>query len=53
MLNLLGRSIMDHRVFAGNISSIATVLDVFTLNRSKAGGSQDDAPNLQTNRYMN
>jgi hypothetical protein len=37
---------------AGNIRSIATVLDVFTLIRSKAGGSQD-APNLQTNRYMN
>jgi hypothetical protein len=38
---------------AGNIRSIATVLDVFTLIRSKAGGSQKDAPNLQTNRYMN
>jgi hypothetical protein len=38
---------------AGNIRSIATVLDVFTLIRSKAGGSQEDAPNLQTNRYMN
>jgi hypothetical protein len=37
---------------AGNIRSIATVLDVFTLIRSKAGGSQD-APNLHTNRYMN
>jgi hypothetical protein len=37
---------------AGNLRSIATVLDVFTLIRSKAGGSQD-APNLQTNRYMN
>lgn len=37
---------------AGNIRSIATVLDVFTLIRSKAGGSQD-APKLQTNRYMN
>jgi len=37
---------------AGNIRSIATVLDVFTLIRSKAGGSQD-APNLETNRYMN
>jgi transcriptional antiterminator Rof (Rho-off) len=37
---------------AGNIRSIATVLDVFTLIRSKAGGSQD-APNLQANRYMN
>jgi hypothetical protein len=37
---------------AGNLRSIATVLDVFTLIRSKAGGSQD-APNLQMNRYMN
>jgi hypothetical protein len=38
---------------AGNIRSIATVLDVFTLIRSKAGGSQEDALDLQTNRYMN
>jgi hypothetical protein len=38
---------------AGNIRSIATVLDVFTLIRSKAGGSQEDAPDPQTNRYMN
>jgi len=37
---------------AGNIRSIATVLDVFTLIRSKAGSSQE-LPNLQTNRYMN
>lgn len=37
---------------AGSLRSIATVLDVFTLIRSKAGGSQD-APNLQANRYMN
>jgi hypothetical protein len=37
---------------AGNLRSIATVLDVYTLIRSKAGGSQD-APNLQKNRYMN
>ena len=37
---------------AGNIRSIATVLDVFTLIRSNAGGSQE-APNLQTNVYMN
>jgi hypothetical protein len=37
---------------ARNIRSIATVLDVFTLIRSKAGGSQE-APNLQTNIYMN
>lgn len=38
---------------AGSIRSIATVLDVFTLIRSKAGGPQEDAPDLQTNRYMN
>jgi len=38
---------------AGNIRSIATVLDIFTLIRSKAGGPQEEAPNLQTNRYMN
>jgi hypothetical protein len=38
---------------AGNIRSIASVLDVFTLIRSKAGGSQEDGPNPETNRYMN
>ena len=38
---------------AGNIRSIATVLDVFTLIRSKAGGPQEDAPNPQTKRYLN
>jgi hypothetical protein len=38
---------------AGNIRSIATVLDVFTLIRSKAGGSQEEAPNLTKNIYMN
>jgi hypothetical protein len=38
---------------AGNIRSIAAVLDVFTLIRSKAGGSQEDAPDPETNRYMN
>jgi hypothetical protein len=38
---------------AGNIRSIATVLDIFTLIRSKAGGPQDETPDLQTNRYMN
>jgi nitrogen-specific signal transduction histidine kinase len=38
---------------AGNIRSIATVLDVFTLIRSKAGGSQEDPPDPETNRYMN
>jgi len=38
---------------AGSVRNIATVLDVFTLIRSKAGGSQQDAPDLRTNRYMN
>lgn len=38
---------------AGNIRSIATVLDIFTLIRSKAGGSHEDIPDPQTNRYMN
>ena len=38
---------------AGNIRSMATVLDIFTLIRSKAGGPQDETPDLQTNRYMN
>jgi hypothetical protein len=38
---------------AGNIRSIATVLDVFTLIRSKAGGSQEEPTDLKTNRYMN
>jgi len=38
---------------AGNIRSIATVLDVFTLIRSKAGGSQEDAQTPPTNGYMN
>jgi hypothetical protein len=38
---------------AANIRGIATVLDVFTLIRSKAGGPQEEAPNLQTNLYMN
>jgi hypothetical protein len=38
---------------AGNIRSIATVLDVFTLIRSKAGGPQEEAPNRETNPYMN
>jgi hypothetical protein len=38
---------------AGNISSIASVLDVFTLIRSKAGGPRDEVPDLRTNRYMN
>jgi len=38
---------------AGNIRSIATVLDIFTLIRSKAGGLQEDAPDPETNRYLN
>jgi len=38
---------------AGNIRSIASVLDVFTLIRSKAGGSQEEGPAPETNRYMN
>ena len=38
---------------AGNILNIASVLDVFTLIRSKAGGSQEDAPGPQTNGYVN
>jgi hypothetical protein len=38
---------------AGNIRSIATVLDVFTLIRSKAGGPEEEPPDLETNVYMN
>jgi hypothetical protein len=38
---------------AGNIRSIASVLDIFTLIRSKAGGSQEDGPDPETNRFMN
>lgn len=38
---------------AGNIRSIATVLDIFTLIRSNAGGSQDDALIPPTNGYLN
>ena len=38
---------------AGNIRRIASVLDIFTLIRSKAGGSQEDGPDPETNRYMN
>jgi len=38
---------------AGNIRSIATVLDVFTLIRSKAGGSQEEGLDMETNRYLN
>jgi hypothetical protein len=38
---------------AENIRSIATVLDIFTLIRSKAGGPQEDGPDPETNRFMN
>ncbi len=38
---------------AGNIRNIASVLDVFTLIRSKAGGSQDDAPIPPADGYVN
>jgi hypothetical protein len=38
---------------AGNIRSLATVLDVFTLIRSKAGSPLEDGPDPETNRYMN
>ena len=38
---------------AGNLRRIASVLDIFTLIRSKAGGSQEDGPDPETNRYMN
>lgn len=38
---------------AGSIRNIATVLDVFTLVRSKAGGPQEDGPNPKANRYLN
>lgn len=38
---------------AGNVRSIATVLDVFTLIRSNAAGPQDGVPDHKTNRYMN
>ena len=38
---------------AENIRGIATVLDVFTLIRSKAGRSQEEAPNLQKTTYLN
>jgi hypothetical protein len=38
---------------AGNIRNIAKVLDIFTLIRSKAGGSQEDAPDPPTNGYVN
>jgi hypothetical protein len=38
---------------AENLRSIATVLDIFTLIKSKAGGPQEDAPAPQTSGYVN
>jgi hypothetical protein len=38
---------------AGNIRNIATVLDVFTVIRSKAGGSQDSVLLPPPNDYLN
>jgi len=38
---------------AGNLRNIATVLDVFTLVRSKAGGSHDSVLIPPTNGYLN
>jgi len=38
---------------AGNIRNIATVLDVFTVVRSKAGGSHDSVLLPPTNGYLN
>lgn len=38
---------------AGNIRNIASILDVFTLIRSKAGGSQDSVLIPPTNGYVN
>ena len=38
---------------AGNIRNIASVLDVFALIRSKAGGSQDSVLIPPTNGYVN
>jgi hypothetical protein len=38
---------------AGNIRNIATILDVFTLIKSKAGGPREETPDLETNVYMN
>jgi hypothetical protein len=38
---------------AGNIRNIASVLDVFTLIRSKAGGSDDSVLIPSTNDYLN
>jgi hypothetical protein len=38
---------------AGNICNIATALDIFTLIRSKTGGSQDSVLIPPTNGYLN
>jgi hypothetical protein len=38
---------------AGSIRNIATVLDVFTLIRSRAGDPEDELLDLKTNSYMN
>jgi len=38
---------------ASNIHSVATVLDIFTLIKSKAGGRLKDAPLPQMNGYVN
>jgi hypothetical protein len=38
---------------AGRIREIATVLDVFTLIRSKAGGSREDLPTEPATGYLN
>lgn len=38
---------------AENIRGVATVLDVFTLIRSKVGGSQEDPPDPKANGYVN
>jgi hypothetical protein len=40
-------------IVAGNIRNIATVLDVFTLIRSKGGGSEDSVLVPQPNGYLN
>ena len=38
---------------AGNIRNVAAVLDIYTLIRSKAGGSQEGGPKPATNGYVN
>jgi hypothetical protein len=37
----------------GNIRNLATILDVFTLIRSKAGGTHEDTPHSPTIDYVN